>query len=251
MSSLVLAGLSRRFGGLFAVRNVSFEVPAGRVTGLIGPNGAGKSTLVNLVAGLLTGDDGSIQLDGTDVSRLPPHRVAAAGIARTFQNIRLLKEASVLENVVAGMHLHDRTTMLQGLTGSAKVRRQDAEFAHAARVLLARFGMGEYESRLAGQLSYGHQRRVEIMRALAARPRVLMLDEPVAGMNDVESEDLGRIFRSVADDGVAVLLIEHNMRFVASLCDRIHVLSSGELIASGPAQQALRDQRVIDAYLGS
>ena len=251
MTSLVLQGMSRRFGGLFAVRELSLEVPSGKVTGLIGPNGAGKSTVVNLIAGLLKLDAGSVVLDGQDISMLPPHKIAAAGIARTFQNIRLLKEASVLDNVASGMHLHDRTTLMERLLGSRKVRRQELEFADQARALLARFGMAEYAHRLAGELSYGHQRRVEIMRALAARPLVLLLDEPVAGMNDVESADLARIFRSLAQEGVAVLLIEHNMPFVAGLCDHIHVLSSGELIASGPADSALRDPRVIEAYLGS
>jgi len=251
MTSLVLQGMSRRFGGLFAVRDLTLEVPSGKVTGLIGPNGAGKSTVVNLIAGLLKLDAGSVVLDGQDISMLPPHKIAAAGIARTFQNIRLLKEASVLDNVMSGMHLHDRTTLFERLLGSRKVRRQELEFADQASGMLARFGMAEYAHRLAGELSYGHQRRVEIMRALAARPLVLLLDEPVAGMNDVESADLARLFRSVAQEGVAVLLIEHNMPFVAGLCDHIHVLSSGELIASGPADSALRDPRVIEAYLGS
>ena len=251
MSSLVLSRISRRFGGLFAVKDVSFDVPGGKVTGLIGPNGAGKSTIVNLIAGLLKLDQGSVSLGTQDISTLAPHRVAFVGIARTFQNIRLLKQATVLENVLAGMHLHDRTALWQRMLGASAVRRQELEFAEQARRLLARFGMSEYEGRLAGELSYGHQRRVEIMRALAARPSVLLLDEPVAGMNDVESEDLARIFRSLADEGVAVLLIEHNMPFVARLCDHLHVLSSGELIASGSADAVLRDPRVIDAYLGS
>ena len=251
MTALVLQNVSRRFGGLYAVRNVTLEVPPGQITGLIGPNGAGKSTVVNLIAGLLKLDEGSVQLDGNDLSILPPHHIANAGVARTFQNIRLLKEASVLANVMAGLHRHDRTSLAAQLLGLPATRQQEARFTTRATALLGEFKMNDYRDRLAGELSYGHQRRVEIMRALAIDPKVLLLDEPIAGMNDVESADLALNFRALAKRGLAVLLIEHNVRFVADLCERIYVLSSGELIASGRPGDVLRNASVIEAYLGS
>jgi branched-chain amino acid transport system ATP-binding protein len=249
-SSLTLDNVSRSFGGLQAVRNLSFDVLPGRVTGLIGPNGAGKTSTVNLVTGLLRLDSGSVRLGDTDLSTLPPDRIAREGVVRTFQNIRLLGDMSVLDNILAGFHRHDATSLAAKFIGLPAVLRQNRRWRDEAYAIAARFGLDQLTDRRAGELSYGHQRRVEICRALAVRPRVLLLDEPAAGMNDVEAEELGQHFRALADSGIAVLLIEHNMRLVMALCDDIHVLASGVLIASGDRDAIQRDPAVISAYLG-
>jgi len=250
MAALSLAGVSRRFGGVQAVRDLSMTVEPGRITGLIGPNGAGKTTVVNLITGLLKLTAGSISLDGRDIHELPPHQVARLGIARTFQNIRLLKEASVLDNIVAGCRQEETVPLYAQVLGLPAMRRARAASIARARVLMTELGMNEYADHLAGELSYGHQRRVEILRALALDPMVLLLDEPVAGMNDTEAEELGRIFRKLATRGIAILLIEHNMRFVMALCDEIYVVATGELIDHGAPESVRANPRVIEAYLG-
>ncbi|HEY2256542.1 MAG TPA: ABC transporter ATP-binding protein [Variovorax sp.] len=250
-ATLVLEGVARQFGGVPAVDGLSMQVPAGQVTGLIGPNGAGKTTVVNLITGLLHLSAGKVLLDGRDVSREEAPVLARAGVARTFQNIRLVPDASVLDNVVAGFHRHEKSGLWANLLGLPSARAETAELRRRACELLERFGMGALADHRAGSLSYGHQRRIEMMRALATNPRLLLLDEPVAGMNDVEAESLAAIFRKVAADGVAVLLIEHNMRFVMSLCSHLYVLASGRLIAEGDPTAVGRDPRVVEAYLGA
>ena len=248
---LVLDGVTRAFGGVVAVDDLSLTVEPGRITGLIGPNGAGKSTVVNLITGLLRLTAGRIRLDGRDITEAEAPEVARAGIARTFQTVRLLKEASVLDNVVAGFHRHERAGLAAGLLGLPSALREGRDLRRRAAAILERFGMADFADLPAGSLSYGHQRRVEMMRALAMEPRLLLLDEPVAGMNDVEADALGRIFAELARDGLGVLLIEHNMRFVLSLCAEIHVIDSGRLIASGTPAAVRRDPAVIAAYLGA
>ncbi|WP_114859561.1 ABC transporter ATP-binding protein [Azospirillum brasilense] len=248
---LVLDGVTRAFGGVVAVDDLSLTVAPGRITGLIGPNGAGKSTVVNLITGLLRLTAGRIRLGGRDITEAEAPEVARAGIARTFQTVRLLKEASVLDNVVAGFHRHERAGLAAGLLGLPSALREGRELRRRAAAILERFGMAGFADQPAGSLSYGHQRRVEMMRALAMEPRLLLLDEPVAGMNDVEADALGRIVAELAGDGLGVLLIEHNMRFVLSLCAEIHVIDSGRLIASGTPAAVRRDPAVIAAYLGT
>lgn len=250
MTGLVISDISRRFGGLYAVRDFSLIVRPGTIVGLIGPNGAGKTTVVNMITGLLRLDSGSITLGDVDISHQQPYELAAMGVARTFQNIRLLPEATVLENVMAGFHCHDRTSLAAKLFGLPVVKRQDAKFRARAMDLLHAFRMDGIANQLAGEIPYGHRRRVEIVRALAVEPKVLLLDEPVAGMNDVESEDLAESFRQLAGEGLAILLIEHNMRFVSGLCDDLCVLSSGEVIASGKPDTVLAAPAVVEAYLG-
>jgi len=250
MARLELDSVSRRFAGVEAVKNLTMSIAAGRVTGLIGPNGAGKTTVVNLITGLLKLSAGRIRLDEREIGELQPHEVAALGIARTFQNIRLLKEASVLDNIVVGFHLRDRSSFAAQALGLPSVRRTRAGLTEQARQLLREFGMVQYAQSLAGELSYGHQRRVEIMRALALEPSVLLLDEPVCGMNDAEAAELGSLFRGFAERGIAVLVIEHNMQLMMTLCDELYVLDSGELIAHGSPEQVRTDSKVVEAYLG-
>jgi branched-chain amino acid transport system ATP-binding protein len=252
VSSLVLTGVGKRYGGLQAVSPFDMEIARGKITGLIGPNGAGKTTVVNLITGVYKLSSGSIHFGDIDLSQAPRHEVARAGLARTFQTIRLLPDATVLANIMIGMYRLQTTSLLAQMFGLPSSRAETRRFRDEAYVLLERFGMTRYADYPAGHLSYGDQRRVEMMRALALKPQVLLLDEPVAGINDVEAAKLGEIFRSLATEGqgLAVFLIEHNMRFVTELCDYVYVLDSGQLIAQGSADQVINDPVVIKAYLG-
>lgn len=252
MSSLVLKGVSKRFGGLQAVSPFDMEIARGKITGLIGPNGAGKTTVVNLITGVFKLSQGSIKFGDIDLTEAPRHEVARAGLARTYQTIRLLPDATVVANVMIGMYRHQNTSLISQLFGLPSSRAETRRFRDEVYHLLDRFGMTRYAQYPAGTLSYGDQRRVEMMRALALKPEVLLLDEPVAGINEVEAAKLGEIFRTLATEGkgLAVLLIEHNMRFVTNLCDYVYVLDSGMLIAQGSAEQVVNDPVVIKAYLG-
>lgn len=251
MSSLSLDRVSKSFGGVLAVDNVTLSVPAAAITGLIGPNGAGKSTVVNLVTGMLEVLSGVIQMGEVDITRLAPHRISRLGMARTFQNIRLLNSASVLENLVVGFHRHEQSGLMANILGLPSVSRERRDLVAKAHALLKRFDMERFAQLPAGELSYGHQRRVEMMRALASDPQFLLLDEPIAGMNDVEARQLGVIYKELAAAGIGILLIEHNVGFVAEYCDTIHVLNTGRLIAAGAPREVLSNPEVIEAYLGS
>ena len=251
MTTLAMAAVSKHFGGVTAASEISMEVPPGRITGLIGPNGAGKTTLINLITGILTVSSGSIRFGAQDLTKAPAHRVARAGITRTFQNIRLLAEASVIDNVMIGFYRGEKTSTLASLLGLPSARRETRQLRERAGKLLEKFGMHHLAEHEAGGLAYGHQRRVEVMRALASDPALILLDEPVAGMNDVEAAELGEIFIGLARGGMGVLLIEHNVRFVTRLCDHVYVLDSGKMIASGTPSEVVNNPAVIAAYLGA
>ena len=251
MSALELRAVSKRFGGVVAAADVDMQAPPGRITGLIGPNGAGKTTIVNLITGMLPLTSGIIRFGGNDISTASAHAIARSGFARTFQNIRLLKEVSVVENVMIGFHRHETSPLAAALLGLPSVRAETARTRAGAQALLERFGMARFADHPAGGLAYGHQRRVEMMRALATQPSLLLLDEPVAGMNDVEANELGEIFLGLARDGMAVLLIEHNIRFVTQLCEHVYVLDAGRIIAEGDVDTIVNHPAVIAAYLGA
>ena len=251
MNSLVMHDVSKLFGGVHAVENFSLTLKPGVITGLIGPNGAGKTTVINILTGLMSPSAGSVIFGDKKLPPGSPAEIARHGIARTFQNIRLLREASVLDNVVIGCHRLDRTSLLANCIGLPSVWRERRAFRARARELIAEFSMTEQAEYAAGGLSYGHQRRVEIMRALAMQPVHLLLDEPVAGMNDVEANELGKIIRRVADSGIGVLLVEHNVNLVLKLCDVIYVMSGGLEIANGTPSEIERNPAVIEAYLGA
>ena len=248
---LELKAVSRAFGGVQALDACSFGVRRGEVHGLIGPNGAGKTTLLNLVSGLIQPTGGSILLGGRRIDRLPPHRIAARGVARTYQNSRLFPELSALGNVIVGEHLRRRDTVLEALLLLPSSRREHEEAEERARALLARVGLLDRAGERAANLSYGEQRRVEIARALAADPAVLLLDEPTAGMNPAEVSAVGRLVTEVAAQGHTVLLVEHNVRLVMSICSTITVLDFGKVIAEGPPADVAADPAVVAAYLGA
>ena len=248
--SLKLIDISKNFGGVVASSGVNITVPRGKITGLIGPNGAGKTTIVNMITGMLSVSGGQIMVDDRDITHVPADQICRAGLARTFQNIRILPENSVLENILIGFHRHEGCSTLSALLGLPSSWRESAAVRNRAVELLDRFGMRAFAEFPAGSLSYGHQRKVEMMRALASEPDYILLDEPIAGMNDVESDILAELFQDLADSGMGILLIEHNIRFVSKLCEQIYVLDGGRLIAEGPPARVLRDPAVLTAYVG-
>jgi len=247
---LRVEGLTRRFGGLAALEDVSFNVQAGSICGLIGPNGAGKTTLLNVVSGLVAPTSGRVQLDGAEIGGLPSHVVAAHGVARTFQNIRLFNDLSVLENVMVGWHLRRRATLIESLLGLPRARREEAEARDSAQSLIRRLGLERLSATEAGALSYGDQRRVEIARALALGPKLLLLDEPAAGLNQSETAGLSDFLASLRADSLTLLVIEHDMELIMRLSDAVVVLNFGRKISEGPPEFVQRDRRVVEAYLG-
>ena len=246
-----LRGVERTFGGLRAVDGVSFEVAAGQVHGLIGPNGSGKTTLINLVSGLLAPTGGAIELGGRAIGGLAPPRIAALGVARTFQSIRLFPELTAQDNVLVGQHLRRHPSLLARLLLLRSAREEARTAREQATALLSRVGLPDRVGEQARHLSYGEQRRVEIARALASQPSLLLLDEPTAGMNPVEVNGVAQLIRQVAADGHSVLLVEHNVRLVMGVCDWITVLNFGKVIAAGTPAEVAADPAVITAYLGS
>jgi branched-chain amino acid transport system ATP-binding protein len=248
---LAVNSITRRFGGLVAVDNVSFTVRQGEIFGLIGPNGAGKTTLFNIITGLLEPSSGSLSHDRQDITNLRPHRIAASGIARTFQNIRLFCNLSALENVAIAHHVHTHSGMFSGVFSLPKARGEEAHTYDRAMELLELVGLADKADHQANSFAYGDQRRLEIARALALKPRLLLLDEPAAGMNPNEKAELSEFIRQIRDRlDLTVLLIEHHVPLVMGLCDRIAVLNFGQLIALDAPEQVKNDPAVIEAYLG-
>jgi branched-chain amino acid transport system ATP-binding protein len=248
---LEIERLERTFGGVRAVDGATFAVQAGEIHGLIGPSGAGKTTVINMVSGLLAPTGGAIRLDGRPIHGLRPHVIAGLGVARTFQNIRLFSDLSARDNVLVGEHLVRKASLgarLLMLPAAAEEERRAKERASA---LLERIGLSDRAREKARNLSYGEQRRVEIARALASEPRMLLLDEPTAGMNAVEVQAVAALIRAIATQGRSVLLIEHNVKLVMDVCAAITVLDFGKVIAEGPPASVAKDPAVITAYLGA
>ena len=251
MSLLQLEEATIRFGGLVAVNKVSFELNKGDLFGLIGPNGAGKTTLFNIITGVYKPTSGDIRLDGRSIAGTPANKIATKGIARTFQNIRLFKSLSVLENVVVGGFLRHRTGLSGALAYLPPAIRETERLKAEAMELLRIVDLDHVANVRSADLSYGMQRRLEIARAMATQPQLLLLDEPAAGMNPQEKQELNGMVRKIRDEhGQTILLIEHDMRFVMSLCERIVVLDHGEEIARGNPDEIRSDPKVIAAYLG-
>ena len=242
--------VTQRFSGLVAVSDVTLDIYENEIVGIIGPNGAGKTTLFNNITGIYPPTEGKIIFHGEDITALPPHKVTAKGMTRTFQNIRLFNNMMVLDNVLVGLHSAKNASIVESMFHLPRHKKEEKESYERAIEMLKLTGLYEYRYHYANSLPYGLQRRLEIARALASQPKLILLDEPAAGMNEQETTDLLEFIRMLKKMGNTLILIEHDMRLVMNLCDRIYVLDHGTLIANGVADEIRKNQQVIDAYLG-
>lgn len=250
MAFLEISGIAKRFGGIIALSGVDFSVERGGVTAIIGPNGSGKTTLLNVITGVYVPEEGQIRLDGQKINGLSPEKICKAGISRTFQNIRLFKEMTVLENVEVGSHHLYQHGFVPIIMNSKKFRAEQEDFRKGAEALLEYVGLQDKGKLYPGQLSYAQQRLLEIARALASRPKILLLDEPAAGMNSTEIAHLIQLIKNLSQTGLTILLIEHIMDLVRGVTDQVVVLSNGEKIAQGQYVEIEKNPLVIEAYLG-
>ncbi|HUA53497.1 MAG TPA: ABC transporter ATP-binding protein [Candidatus Sulfotelmatobacter sp.] len=251
IAALALDGVAKAFGGVTAVDGVAFEVPDGGLTALIGPNGAGKTTLFNLITNLVPADRGVVRFYGTPLGTLSPSAIARLGLLRTFQTARAFPGLTALENVMVGAHRHVRASPLQHMLWLGAARREERALAARADALLELMGLAAFRDVAATSLPIGAQKLIELGRALMARPRLLLLDEPAAGLNDTETAELGGLLRAVRDSGVTIMVVEHNMSLVMNIADEVVVLDAGSTIARGSPRTVQADQRVIAAYLGA
>ena len=243
--------ISKYFGGLKAVDEVDMQIKQGEIFGVIGPNGAGKTTFFNIASGLVSPSSGEVWLNGENITKNKPEAIAKKGIARTFQNIKLFEDMTVLENIKIGFHLHTKTNMFDAVTHSRRYKRDEEMILAKGEALLDKIGLSDYKDVMAGNLAYGTQRKVEIARALAMVPQILLLDEPAAGMNPQETQSLLEFVKELNTNGFTIVVIEHDMKFIMNICDRILVLNYGKKICEGTPEEVKNSPSVVEAYFGT